>query len=131
MTRLLGLSAVLVLMTVMQRTASVSLTKLQPSDVDKLTLSDIPRIIHQTWKSDERPDWDVSISTCIPMHEGYEIMMHTDAGMDAFIRTHYPQYYQMYTEKFIAIQVGREKSMCCAMCILCKHLRKPTLYAIS
>ena len=98
-------AALLLIMAMVLHATSVSLSKLQSTDVDKLSVTSIPRIIHQTWKTAERPDWDVSVSTCLPMHEGHEVMLHTDAGMDEFIRTNYPQYYQMYTEKFIAIQV--------------------------
>ena len=98
-------AVLLLIMSMVLHAMSASLSKLQPADVDKLSVTSIPRIIHQTWKTAERPDWDVSVSTCLPMHEGHEVMLHTDAGMDEFIRTNYPQYYQMYTDKFIAIQV--------------------------
>ncbi|PFH52816.1 glycosyltransferase family 32 protein [Amanita thiersii Skay4041] len=51
----------------------------------------IPRILHQTWKSDTLPErWRGISQACRDMMPDYEYMLWTDAASRDFIATHYP-----------------------------------------
>ncbi|CAE7233777.1 unnamed protein product [Rhizoctonia solani] len=50
----------------------------------------IPRIIHQTWKTDTLPErWQSVSKTCRDMMPDYEYMLWTDQASDDFIAEHY------------------------------------------
>ncbi|KAG9087132.1 hypothetical protein FRC06_002721 [Ceratobasidium sp. 370] len=50
----------------------------------------IPRIIHQTWKTDTLPDrWQPVSKTCRDLMPDYEYMLWTDQASDDFIAKHY------------------------------------------
>ncbi|CUA69060.1 Inositol phosphoceramide mannosyltransferase 3 [Rhizoctonia solani] len=50
----------------------------------------IPRIIHQTWKTDTLPErWQGVSKTCRDMMPDYEYMLWTDQAADDFIAEHY------------------------------------------
>ncbi|KAF8663475.1 hypothetical protein AX16_001043 [Volvariella volvacea WC 439] len=51
----------------------------------------VPRIIHQTWKSETLPPrWKEISQACRDMMPDYEYMLWTDASSREFIATHYP-----------------------------------------
>ncbi|KAM6495793.1 glycosyltransferase family 32 protein [Amanita muscaria] len=51
----------------------------------------IPRILHQTWKSETLPDkWEGVSQACRDMMPDYEYMLWTDAKSRDFIARHYP-----------------------------------------
>lgn len=53
----------------------------------------IPRIIHQTWKSDILPEkWDIIRKDCMAMLPGFDFRLWTDAGSREFIATEYPSF---------------------------------------
>ncbi|BEJ10863.1 hypothetical protein CspHIS471_0102850 [Cutaneotrichosporon sp. HIS471] len=57
----------------------------------------IPRIIHQTWKSDVLPDkWRKSFRECREGMPDYEYMLWTDELAVEFIKKHYPAQLHMY-----------------------------------
>ncbi|CAO1613048.1 unnamed protein product [Sympodiomycopsis kandeliae] len=57
----------------------------------------IPRIIHQTWKSETLPPkWDAVRQECAEIHPDYEYMLWTDAASRAFIAEHYPWFLSVF-----------------------------------
>ncbi|KAK4057608.1 hypothetical protein OIO90_001254 [Microbotryomycetes sp. JL221] len=51
----------------------------------------IPKIIHQTWKTDTLPDrWKQVRQTCIDLHPDYEYMLWSDDSSREFIAREYP-----------------------------------------
>lgn len=68
-------------------------------DDNKTTQADekIPRIIHQTWKTDVLPDrWRIVAQGCKDLMPDYEYMLWTDASSREFIETHYPWFLETY-----------------------------------
>ncbi|KAB5596256.1 glycosyltransferase C17G8.11c [Ceratobasidium theobromae] len=58
---------------------------------DAPTTERIPRIIHQTWKTDVLPErWQSVSKTCRDLMPDYEYMLWTDQASDDFIAEHYP-----------------------------------------
>lgn len=52
--------------------------------------SQIPKVIHQTWKTEELPErWRASRQQCMDLHPDYEHILWTDAKSRAFIAEHY------------------------------------------
>ncbi|PWN29874.1 hypothetical protein BDZ90DRAFT_230710 [Jaminaea rosea] len=65
----------------------------------------IPRIIHQTWKSDVLPPkWQAVRDECAAMHPDYEYMLWTDATSRTFIAQHYPWFLPIFDAYPYAIQ---------------------------
>ncbi|PCH41110.1 glycosyltransferase family 32 protein [Wolfiporia cocos MD-104 SS10] len=57
----------------------------------------IPRILHQTWKSETLPEKWVDVSQgCRDMMPDYEYMLWTDASSREFIAEHYPWFLETY-----------------------------------
>ena len=60
-------------------------------------MSNIPRIIHQTWKDYNIPiHWQKAVESCKIIHPNYKYVHWTDADMDDFVKTIYPQLYSTY-----------------------------------
>ncbi|KAH9943492.1 nucleotide-diphospho-sugar transferase [Epithele typhae] len=60
------------------------------NDSQHPVLERVPRIIHQTWKSDTLPDRWVNVSqSCKDMMPDYEYMLWTDNGSRDFLAEHY------------------------------------------
>ncbi|KAE8414822.1 nucleotide-diphospho-sugar transferase [Aspergillus pseudocaelatus] len=65
----------------------------------------IPKIIHQTYKSDTIPSrWLDAQNSCIDMHPDYEYMLWTDKKARAFIATKYPWFLDSFDGYRNAIQ---------------------------
>ncbi|KAK4686177.1 hypothetical protein P7C73_g3955, partial [Tremellales sp. Uapishka_1] len=57
----------------------------------------IPRLIHQTWKSDHLPDkWRKAWKECREGMPDYEYMLWTDETSREFIKTYYPSHLHMF-----------------------------------
>ena len=57
----------------------------------------IPRIIHQTWKDYNIPEhWKKAVESCKLIHKNYKYVHWTDADMDDFVKTIYPEFYPTY-----------------------------------
>ncbi|GLB33914.1 putative glycosyltransferase family 32 protein [Lyophyllum shimeji] len=57
----------------------------------------IPRILHQTWKTDVLPArWKGISDACRAMMPDYEYMLWTDEGSREFIATHYPWFLENF-----------------------------------
>lgn len=57
----------------------------------------IPKIIHQTWKTEEIPDnWKKAVESCKKKNDDYKYMLWTDSTMEEFIKSEYPSYYDLY-----------------------------------
>ncbi|EIW82097.1 glycosyltransferase family 32 protein [Coniophora puteana RWD-64-598 SS2] len=65
----------------------------------------IPRIIHQTWKSETLPPrWKTISEACRDMMPDYEYMLWTDASSREFIAEHYPWFLDTYDDYEYTIQ---------------------------
>ncbi|KAL7421918.1 hypothetical protein Q5752_003690 [Cryptotrichosporon argae] len=65
----------------------------------------IPRLIHQTWKSDQLPEkWREAWVECREGMPDYEYMLWTDETAREFVATHYPSQLQMYDTYTYPIQ---------------------------
>jgi inositol phosphorylceramide mannosyltransferase catalytic subunit len=57
----------------------------------------IPRVIHQTWKTDKVPEvWVDSVNACKDTHKSYKYMLWTDVKMKEFVKKEYPEFYKTY-----------------------------------
>ena len=57
----------------------------------------IPRIIHQTWKTDKIPEvWVESVNACKDIHKSYKYILWTHATMKDFVKKEYPEFYKTY-----------------------------------
>ncbi|KAF5363921.1 hypothetical protein D9756_000471 [Leucocoprinus leucothites] len=57
----------------------------------------VPKIIHQTWKTDTLPPrWQNISQECRDMMPDYEYMLWTDAGSKEFIAKHYPWFLETF-----------------------------------
>jgi mannosyltransferase OCH1-like enzyme len=57
----------------------------------------IPKIIHQTWKTNKIPDnWKKAVDSCKTEHGDYKYILWTDATMKEFMKNEYPSYYDLY-----------------------------------
>jgi len=58
----------------------------------------IPKIIHQTWKTQEIPEqWQASVKSFKKIHPGYKYILWTHETMDEFVKMEYPTFYNTYT----------------------------------
>jgi len=65
----------------------------------------IPKIIHQTWKTNEIPNiWLYGVNKCKQLHKEYKYILWTDELMNDFIKKEYPAYYDMYISYKYMIQ---------------------------
>ncbi|TEB35646.1 hypothetical protein FA13DRAFT_1684265, partial [Coprinellus micaceus] len=65
----------------------------------------IPRVIHQTWKTDELPPrWKPISQACRDMMPDYEYKLWTDASSREFIATHYPWFLDTFENYKYPIQ---------------------------
>jgi len=76
-----------------------------PSDVilpseleaEPLRPSRVPKIIHQTWKTDQIPDrWIPVRESCVAAHESWEYMLWTDKSGRELIEREYPWFLPIY-----------------------------------
>lgn len=57
----------------------------------------IPKIIHQTWKTNDIPEeWKDAVNSCKSIHKEFKYMLWTDETMDVFVKTYYPEFYKTY-----------------------------------
>jgi mannosyltransferase OCH1-like enzyme len=57
----------------------------------------IPRIIHQTWKTNIIPEnWKDAVASCKKVNSDFEYMLWTDETMDDFVKKNYPDFYSVY-----------------------------------
>src|SRR5690554_3050667 len=57
----------------------------------------VPKIIHQTWKDDHIPDkWVDFQQKVITLNPDWEYRLWTDADNEDFVRTEYPEFYDIY-----------------------------------
>ncbi len=57
----------------------------------------IPKIIHQTWKSEEIPDkWKAYRDKVIRLHPGWEYRLWTDDSNEAFVKEAFPGFYDIF-----------------------------------
>jgi len=65
----------------------------------------IPKIIHQTWKNTTIPDhWKDAVNACKERHLDYQYMLWTDDTMDDFVKSDYPEFYNVYKSYKYPIQ---------------------------
>ncbi|HEY9262167.1 glycosyltransferase family 32 protein [Chitinophaga sp.] len=65
----------------------------------------IPRILHQTWKSEDMPDnFRLMAQTWKENHADWEYMLWTDEMNRDFVATHFPDFLQVYDSYPTAIQ---------------------------
>lgn len=65
----------------------------------------IPKIIHQTWKTETIPEeWKDAADSCKRNHPDFKYILWTHETMDEFMKTHFPDYYKMYTSYKYDIQ---------------------------
>lgn len=75
-----------------------------PADADQ-PRSQIPKVIHQTWKTEELPErWRASRQQCMDLHPDYEHILWTDAKSRAFIAEHYSWFLPTFDAYPYAIQ---------------------------
>ncbi|KAM0747596.1 hypothetical protein T439DRAFT_328822 [Meredithblackwellia eburnea MCA 4105] len=66
---------------------------LVPQETEEVTTPRIPKIIHQTWKTEDVPEkWSKVREECMEMHPDYEYLLWTDISSRSFIATHYPSF---------------------------------------
>ncbi|KNF05580.1 hypothetical protein PSTG_01389 [Puccinia striiformis f. sp. tritici PST-78] len=66
-------------------------------EVEPLRPSMVPKIIHQTWKTDQIPDrWIPVRESCVAAHESYEYMLWTDKSGRELIEREYPWFLHIY-----------------------------------
>jgi mannosyltransferase OCH1-like enzyme len=57
----------------------------------------IPKIIHQTWKTQNVPDeWKNAVYSCKTINKGYKHIIWTHESMNKFVKKYYPDFYKMY-----------------------------------
>jgi mannosyltransferase OCH1-like enzyme len=57
----------------------------------------IPKIIHQTWKTEIIPDnWKSSVESCKEIYSTYNYILWTDKSMEEFVKNEYPDFYNTY-----------------------------------
>jgi mannosyltransferase OCH1-like enzyme len=57
----------------------------------------IPRIVHQLWKTDDIPArWERSVQSVKRYHKGWEYKLWTDAEIDSYVRTHHARFYPVF-----------------------------------
>jgi len=67
--------------------------------------NEIPKIIIQTWKTDEVPDKYINdILSLKKYNNDFEFKFFTDKDIEQFLEKHYPEYYEIYKKLPIKIQ---------------------------
>ena len=57
----------------------------------------IPKIIHQTWKTSEIPErWKLAVNSCKKKYNDYQYILWTDEMMEKFVKTEYPDFFNVY-----------------------------------
>lgn len=57
----------------------------------------IPKIIHQTWKTETIPErWKDAVDSCKTLHKGYRYILWTHQTMRKFVQKFYPDFYPTY-----------------------------------
>lgn len=57
----------------------------------------IPKIIHQTWKTENIPEeWRDSVKSCKKVLKGFKYILWTHKTMDEFVKNEYPDFYKTY-----------------------------------
>ena len=65
----------------------------------------IPKIIHQTWKTNKIPDqWKDAVQTCKSVNTDFKYILWTDKTMDKFVKKYYPYFYKTYNSYKYNIQ---------------------------
>jgi mannosyltransferase OCH1-like enzyme len=68
-------------------------------------LNQIPKIIIQTWKSNEIPiKYSQDIKSVRALNPNFQYLFFTDEDIDTFIKTKYPMWYSTYLKLPIKIQ---------------------------
>ncbi|KAH9811140.1 family 32 glycosyltransferase [Melampsora americana] len=71
--------------------SSSSSSSIPSSSSSSIRNTSIPKIIHQTWKTEKIPDrWLPVRSTCAALHSDWEYVLWTDQSGRELIQTHYP-----------------------------------------
>lgn len=77
--------------------ASSSSSTQQLADASLSPPEKVPRIIHQTWKSEQLPPkWQAIREECMAMHPDYDFKLWTDTGSRDFIAEHYPWFLPVF-----------------------------------
>lgn len=59
----------------------------------------IPKIIHQTWKTETIPErWKDAVDSCKKIHKGYRYILWTHQTMRKFVQKFYPDFYPTYRD---------------------------------
>lgn len=59
----------------------------------------IPKIIHQTWKTETIPErWKDGVDSCKKIHKGYRYILWTHQTMEKFVRKFYPDFFPTYRD---------------------------------
>jgi len=65
----------------------------------------IPKIIHQTWKTETIPErWKDAVDSCKKIHKGYRYILWTDKMIYKFVRKFYPDFYPTFKSYTYDIQ---------------------------
>lgn len=65
----------------------------------------IPKIIHQTWKTLDVPDeWKDAVDSCKNKHKEYKHIIWSHEMMENFVKTEYPDFYDVYMSYTYDIQ---------------------------
>jgi len=65
----------------------------------------IPKIIIQTWKTNDIPEkYHSSIESVKKINKGFEYLYFTDDDIDTFLKNSYPEYYETYLKLPVVIQ---------------------------
>ena len=65
----------------------------------------IPKIIHQTWKTLDVPDeWKDAVESCKNKHKEYNHIIWSHEMMENFVKTEYPDFYDVYMSYTYDIQ---------------------------
>lgn len=60
---------------------------------------EIPRIIHQLWKTDAIPvRWQEAVHSVKRLHRGWDYRLWTDSEMDLHVRTNHPELYPIFAQ---------------------------------
>jgi mannosyltransferase OCH1-like enzyme len=75
------------------------------ANIPTTTTDKIPRIIIQTWKTENIPQRYMKLINSIKLNNpDYEYLFFTDESIEEFLKTHYPSYYNTYKKLPIKIQ---------------------------
>ncbi len=82
----------------------------------------MPRIIHQTWKTEVIPEkWVAARQSCMDMHPGYEFRLWTDDSAREVLAKEMPQLLPTYDSYIYSIE--RADAIRCAPALPCKFLK--------